>query len=56
MISEVSELTRFNFEEVFRMPFCDFLGYIKYINEREKRRFLEQKKQEAKMRAMFNRR
>lgn len=53
MISDVSELTRLNFNEVFRMPMAEFMGYIKFIRERERRKYLQMKKEEARMRAMY---
>lgn len=54
MISDVSELTRLDFNEVFRMPMAEFIGYIKFIRERERRRYLQMKKEEARMRAMYS--
>ena len=43
MISAVVEFTHFNIEEVFRMPAVDFFIYLEFINERNRRKWIEQK-------------
>lgn len=51
MISAVVEFTHFNIEEVFRMPAQDFLIYLEFINERNRRKNLEQKMELERQRA-----
>jgi hypothetical protein len=55
MIEAVSNLTKFNFDEIFHMPASDFLTYLRFINEKRRREYMQQKKEEAAMRARMNR-
>ena len=55
MIAAVSELTRFNFDEIFSMPAMDFLMYIRFINIRNRKEYLEKQREVAQMKAMINR-
>ena len=55
MIAAVSELTRFNFDEIFSMPAMDFLMYLRFINIRNRKEYLEKQKEVAQMKAMINR-
>ena len=55
MISAVAELTKFNFEEIFQMPAQDFIVYIKFVNERNRREAERQRMEIAKMRAKYGR-
>ena len=40
----VAELTRFNFERVFRMPVIEFFAYVAYVNFDTRRRERELQK------------
>ena len=37
----MSEATRLNFEEIYRMPVLEFWGYCKYIDWRNRKRQAE---------------
>lgn len=52
MIQQVAEVTNFNFDEIFRMPAADFFAYVRYINEKRRREYVQMKKDEARLRAM----
>lgn len=56
MIAAVSELTRFNFDEVFSMPAVDFLMYLHFINIRNRKEFMRKQKEIAELRAAYRRR
>lgn len=55
MISSVAELTNFNFDEIYKMLAQDFLIYIKFVNERNRREAERQRIEQAKMRAKYGR-
>lgn len=40
----VAELTRFNFERVFRMPVMEFFAYLSYVNYKRRAQEQELKK------------
>lgn len=44
------ECTRFNFEDVFRMPAVEFLGYCKYVDYKNRRRQAEADRLKGKTR------
>lgn len=52
MIRSVAELTNFNFEEIFQMQALEYFMYLRYVNEKRRREYLQAKKEEARIRAM----
>ncbi len=52
MIRSVAEVTNFNFEEIWQMSAIEFFTYLRYVNEKRRREYLEIKKEEARARAM----
>lgn len=55
MMEAVVELTKLNIDQVFRIPATDFFCYIAYINERNRKREMEQRKILAQQRAQMGR-
>lgn len=52
MIRAVAEVTNFTFEDIYNISASDFFFYIAYLNERARRQEIQQKKEEARLRAM----
>ena len=52
MIEAVYDLTKMDFERVFRMPFADFSTYMQYLRIKAEKQYMQQKKEEARLRAM----
>lgn len=56
MIEAIIEYTNLDIEQVYRMPAIDFLIYLEYINERNRRKWLQQKMEIEKQKARMRRR
>ena len=56
MIEAIIEYTNLDIEQVYRMPAIDFLIYLEYINERNRRKWLQQKMELEKQKARMKRR
>lgn len=52
MIRSLAEITNFNFEEIFSMRAIEFFMYLRYLNEKRRREYIQAKKEEARIRAM----
>lgn len=56
MIEAVIELTNLNIEQVYRMPAQDFFIYLEYINEKNRRKYIQQRQEIAKQKAAMRKR
>lgn len=45
MIEAVSEMTRYNFGQVYDMPAIEFFAYIKYINIKRQKEYMRKRKE-----------
>lgn len=55
MLEAMVKFTNFNIEEVYKMPAIDFLVYLEYMNEKNRRerirQFEELERQKSRMRS-----
>ena len=51
MVEAIIEFTNLNVDQVWKMPAQDFFAYLGYINERNRRRVLQQRQKLQRMKA-----
>lgn len=52
----MKDFTGFNIDEVYRMPAQDFFLYLEFINERNRRKYIQQRQEMAKQKAAMKKR